>query len=50
MYYNNGNSTKSFEKTLEILREVFGGNNQDLIDSVLQFLREEAKEKMKERE
>jgi hypothetical protein len=33
-------SNKSFEKTLEILQDIFGSNNQELIDSALRFLKE----------
>jgi hypothetical protein len=32
--------TKSIEKTLEILQDIFGKNNQDLIDSCLAYIRE----------
>jgi hypothetical protein len=33
-------SNKSFEKTLEILQDIFGSNNQELIDSALRLLKE----------
>ncbi|MGA7541449.1 MAG: hypothetical protein WBW34_00140 [Nitrososphaeraceae archaeon] len=33
-------SNKSFEKTLEILQDNFGSNNQELIDSALRLLKE----------
>ena len=33
-------SNKSFEKTLEILQDIFGSNNQELIDSALRLLDE----------
>jgi hypothetical protein len=32
---------KSIDKTLEILRDIFGSNNQELIDSAIRFLKEE---------
>jgi hypothetical protein len=32
---------KSLEKTLEILQDIFGSNNQGLIDSAIRFLKEE---------
>lgn len=41
---NNNDSyqfTKSFEKTLETLRDIFGSNNEDLIASAIRFLKEE---------
>ena len=34
-------SNKGFEKTLEILQDIFGRNNQELIDSALRLLKEE---------
>jgi hypothetical protein len=34
-------TNKSLEKTLEILQDIFGSNNQELIDSAIRFLKEE---------
>jgi hypothetical protein len=33
-------SNKSLEKTLEILQDIFGSNNQELIDFALRLLKE----------
>jgi hypothetical protein len=41
--------TKSFEKTLETLRDIFGSNNEDLIASAIRFLKEEEEREEQEK-
>ena len=49
MNEDNYRYTKSSEKTLEILQDIFGSHNQDIIDSAIRVLKEE-EQKQKEKQ